>query len=325
MKGTGKALWLLALAAGFVVLGCNKDEGPGDQAPQGVSNEEQAMSYFAKTDEFVMNDEETFADRELLPMNYGTFGKVDAAITPLRFGRFLTSVTTTVTTTIQPGDSVAVAYVKKDMTGVLKIRGINENGDTIQVDKPFNDVAERNILFKRAGRNPVRYWMNWVPVATSLLKGGTVPPNNAIEITKLRLDYANGDSLIVTDPLNYFLRYRWRLLWMGVDKDVPELVPGQEVRLQVTLTSTSPDTDYVALRYGYAGFNRKREQLTLVSQEDNGGTFTRVYETSRLAPVLVHFHRGFFNMGVDAMTKATLFDDAAPYSVSWWGVPYRVF
>ena len=38
----------------------------------------------------------------------------------------------------------------------------------------------------------------------------------------------------------------------------------------------------------------------------------------------MHFHRGFFNMAVDAMTNETLFDDTAPYSVSWWGAPYRV-
>ena len=44
-----------------------------------------------------------------------------------------------------------------------------------------------------------------------------------------------------------------------------------------------------------------------------------------MAPQYVHFHRGFFHMGIDAITRATLMDDVAPYSVSWWGIPYRVF
>jgi hypothetical protein len=30
-------------------------------------------------------------------------------------------------------------------------------------------------------------------------------------------------------------------------------------------------------------------------------------------------------MGVDVMTKGTLYDDVAPYAANWWGVPYRVF
>jgi len=31
-------------------------------------------------------------------------------------------------------------------------------------------------------------------------------------------------------------------------------------------------------------------------------------------------------MGVDVMTRATLYsDDVNSYAVNWWGVPYRVF
>ena len=83
------------------------------------------MQYFAKNDEFVANDEETFADKAVETFDYGTFGKVDAAITPLRWGRFVTSVTRTVTTTIQPGDTIAIAVVDKNIIGTLKIRGLN--------------------------------------------------------------------------------------------------------------------------------------------------------------------------------------------------------
>ena len=54
------------------------------------------------------------------------------------------------------------------------------------------------------------------------------------------------------------------------------------------------------------------------------GTYTRVYEVSRTVPLFMHANRGYFHMGIDAMTKATLFDDVAPYAVSWWGIPYKV-
>ena len=73
------------------------------------------------------------------------------------------------------------------------------------------------------------------------------------------------------------------------------------------------------------GLNWKRFPMTMVEEVNNGGVYTRVYETTRKRPVFMHFHRGWFTMGIDAVTHETLFDDQAPYSASWWGVPYRVF
>jgi len=326
MKRSTMVLMAAVMMAGVLVTGCKKDSGPEEAAPVGVTNEEQAMQYFAKNDEFVANDEETFADKSIESFDYGTFGKVDAAITPLRWGRFVSSVTRTVTTTVQPGDTIATAVVDKNITGVLKIRGVNGAGDTVTIEKPFNDVSKRNVIFKRVNRNTDKFWLNWVPVATSLVEGGTASPNNQIEITKLVLYTSALDTITITDPTAYFLRYRWLKLFNGGRKDVPEFLAGQSLKLQVTVVSASADTDFVALRYGVSGNNHKRVRLALVSEVNNGnGTYTRVFEIARTAPQFVHFHRGWFHMGIDAVTRATLMDDVAPYSVSWWGVPYRVF
>ena len=326
MKRTTMVLMAAVMLTGVLVTGCKKDNGPDEAALVGVTNEEQAMQYFAKNDEFVANDEETFADKSIESFDYGTFGKVDAAITPLRWGRFVTSVTRTVTTTIQPGDTIAIAMVDKSISGTLKIRGVNGTGDTVTIEKPFNDLSKRNVIFKRVNRSTDRFWLNWVPVATSLVEGGTASPNNQIEITKLVLYVSTTDTITITDPNAYFLRYRWLKLFNGGRKDVPEFLAGQTLKLQVTVVSASADTDFVALRYGVSGNNHKRVRLALASEVNNGdGTYTRVFEIARTAPQFVHFHRGWFHMGIDAVTRATLMDDAAPYSVSWWGVPYRVF
>jgi hypothetical protein len=282
------------------------------------------MQYFAANDEFVQNTEQTFGDAQEQPFEYGTFGKIAADITPLRFGRRITSVTTTVTITRQPGDSIAIAYVVKDITGQLRIRALDGNGDTILVNKPFQDRATRNVIFKRIDRNPRRYWLNWVPVATSLVEGGTlgVTPPDSISLAQLDFFLPNGDTITVTDPNSYYLRYRWLHRYMGGRKDVPELAGGDSVMLRATLVSSSPDTDLVALRYGFGPLHSRRVRMMLVSETNNGnGTYTRVYERSWR----VHFHPGFFHAGVDCLTRDTLFDDVAPYSVSWWGVPYRVF
>jgi hypothetical protein len=277
----------------------------------------------AVADEFVANDEVTFADQGIETLDYGTFGKIDAAITPLRWGRFVTAVTRTVTTTVQPGDTIAIAHVEKLVTGTLRIQGKTGVGDTVIVSKPFTDKSVRNVIFKRVAKDVTRFWKNWLPVATSLVDGGTfpVPATDAIDLVKLQFFTAKGDTITVTDPANYFLRYRWLKIFNGGRKDCPELIAGEKILVRATVVSASADTDVVALRYGFGFMQRRRQHMTLVSEVKNpDNTYTREYESSWY----VHFHRGFFNAGVDAITKGTLFDDTKPYSVSWWGIPYRV-
>jgi len=324
MKNSLAVLWGILALVGMLVSGCAKDStGPGDDnAPSGVTNEQSARVYYATNDEFVQNDVVTFDDQEVAPTDYGTFGKIDAAITPLRWGRFVTQVVRTVTDTIQPGDTIAFVHVHKEINGVFKIRGINGAGDTVLVEKPFTDNSDRNIIFKRVGHETRRFWLNWLPVATSLVDGGTIPPNNSIDITKVEMFLPNGDTITVTDPLNYYLRYRWMPMFHGGRKDLPQLDPSARIVVQATVVSASPDTDLVALRYGVGTFQKRRFRMQLISEVNNGnGTYTRVYQ----GPFFVHFHRGFFHAGVDAITRGTLFDDATPYSASWWGIPYRVF
>ena len=328
MKKSAAVILMMSAVVGALIIGCTKSDGtgPGDQAPAGITNEQQAMNYYAASDAFVTNDEVTFADQTVEATNYGTFGKIDGAVTPLRWGRFVTSVSKTITTTVQPGDSISVVNIDKTVTGTLKIKARTGAGDTTTIQKPFADHSVRNIVFMRVGKNPRLFWMNWIPVASTLVSGNTLPPNDKIQLTQLRVFFANGDSITVTDPANYYLRYSWLKLFHGGRKDVPDLIAGQPLKLQATVMSTSPDTDIVALRFGVDILHKKRVQLAIVSETKNGdGTYTRVFETAPASPQFVHFHKGYFNLGVDALTKATLFDDSAPYSVSWWGVPYRVY
>lgn len=322
MKRHLALLWTIPAMVGMLVVGCNKNtNGPEeDIAPPGVTDERSAIVYQAVNDEFVKNDEETFADQEVQPTDYGLLGKVNAEIIPLRWGRFITSVTRTVTVTIEPGDTIAIAHVHKIINGVLKIRAINTNGDTILVEKPFSDESDRNVVFRRVLRGP-RFWRNWIPVATSLVAGGT--PNGDISITQLQF-ITRRDTLTITDPLNFYLRYRWLRSLYGNrdlfhrDRDVVELNSRDSVTVRVTLTSTSPDTDLVALRFGFNSFFKSRAKMFLVSQNGN----VKVYERT----FYVHPRPGHFHAAVEAATKATLFDDnPSAYSVSWWGVPYRVF
>ncbi len=324
MQKSMKFLWMLLAIAGLFVAGCKKDDiitPPGDQVPAGVTNEATAMKSMAVNDAFVRNDEQTFNDGEFGSQNSGNFENDSDHVMPLRFGRFITSVTRTVTLTVDSSDTVATALIEKDIIGVFKIKGLNGPTDTVVVEKPFNDKSTRKVIFVRVGRDSTQFWKNWRPVATSLVAGGTAPPNDSVKIQKVEVFLPNGDTLAVSDPTNYFLRYKWLGEWHHGRKDLPVLLPGQNLLTRVTVTSGSADTDLVTLRFGCDEFHRRRTAFHIVSETNNGdGTYTRVFEKNWTA----HVHPGYFNAGVEAMTRGTVYDVAAAYSVSWWAIPYRV-
>ncbi|HTR99887.1 MAG TPA: hypothetical protein VML00_09055 [Bacteroidota bacterium] len=311
---------MLALG-GLFIAGCTKhDGGPVDASSTNV-NQLQQIQTQALADPFVQNDQATFADQSPQPTDYGTLGKIDAPITPLRWARIISGVSRTVTTTILPGDTMAVAHIVKTITGTFKVKTIIDSVDTV-IAKPFTDVATRNLLFRKVNLADTSVW--W-PAATSLIDGGTnpAPANNQIAITEVQV-FAPTDTITITDPSTFYLRYGWRPFHDGERFDCPQFHGGDKVVVQATVVSASVDTDLVALRYGF-GFNiafGRRQHMNLISETKNtDGTYTRVYQATWYA----HFFTGFFNAGVDAITRGTLYDDSLPYSASWWGVPYRVF
>jgi hypothetical protein len=236
-------------------------------------------------------------------------------------------VAITTTMTIEDGDSLAKVQVDKNVTGTFMVVGKYNEDDTttVTIEKPFTDHSVRNVIFKRVGRETSRFWLNWIPVATSLVDGKTVnpPADQDVNITELLLVKPNGETITVTEPIETYLRYRWRNLRDSRTKaDVPELSAGDMFSVKATVVSASSDAEYVILRYGSSPTSRTRKAMTLLSETDNGdGTFTRVFELN----AEVNHHPGFFHAGVVVLSGKTLTDDdTASYSVNWWGMPYRV-
>ncbi len=317
----------LLLTAGLVITGCNKDNNAtspdaSGQAPAGVTNEQSAMQYFAANDEFVTNDEKAFADNTVAPTDYNdAFQKTHAAITPLRWGRFITSQTRT-TTVVFTNDTMSVVHVDRIISGLLKIKTTIGGTDTT-IAKAFTDTSGRNVIFRRVASDARRFWLNWVPVATTLVNGLTnpQPAGNAILITQVMIN-GGGDTITITDPEATWLRYKWLNIFHGGRADVPQLAAGDSIFVTATVKSQSADTDVVVLRHGFGSLRFGRNRMTLISQTgpDGDGFYTKIYQ-KHIQPRL---GLGSLNVGVDALTRGTLYDDTAPYSVSWWGIPYRM-
>jgi hypothetical protein len=310
------------LVVGMFVTGCNRStNGPEDENPPvGVTNEQTARANLATNDAFVQNDIQAIADAEVNATDYGTFGQIESEITPLRWGRFIQNVNISVTRdSVLPGDSIAIVHVHKVITGTLKIKAVTQVNDTVTIEKPFVDQSDRNIIFKRFARNTRRYWLNWLPVGISLVAGETISPNN-INVTKLEVMTAL-DTITITDPLDFYFRFPWRRIASIGRRDLSDYVGDARVTVRATVVSTSPDTDLVALRFGSDGFyHHRRLRMHCTSRTQVGNLYEGVFE----AQAIMHVFPGSFHLAVDALTRETLFDDQAPYSVSWWGFPYRV-
>jgi len=329
MKQTVFSLLAFAGLAMLGLAGCSDSalEPSSSIAPPGVTNESEALQYYARMDEFVTNENQTFSDESLEATDYGTFGRVGQSVIPVMWGRFVDNVSVTSAPNFEAGDSIANVLVEKEINGTLRILAkYGENDTTMHlIEKPFTDHSARNIVFRRVGRETDRFWLNWIPVATSLVSGETAKPPAGLDITIMQLEFEkpNGEIITITDPLAFYLRYAWRnMRLMRARWDVPELSMGESFRVRATVVSASADTDLVVLRYGFSPVARRRMLMDLVSETPNeDGTFTRVFEQV----AAINHHPGSFHAGVVAMARKTLYDDdPANYSVSWWGVPYRV-
>jgi hypothetical protein len=325
--------WFLLFGAplilGMGIVGCADNSlNPSDGAPPvGVTNEVEALNYYAVSDEFVVNEDQAAVDRALEPIDVGTIGIMDGPIIPVTWGRFVEKVDVTTSAEVGTGDSLATVKVEKDITGTLRIMAKRSEDDTTMflVEKPFSDHSVRNVIFRRVGRETERFWLNWIPVSTSLVDGKTVAPpaDQDVNLTELELVKPNGDIITITEPTDVYLRYRWRnLRFSDAQADVPEMSKGDNFTVRATIVSSSVDTDLVALRYGVSPVSKRKVPMTILSETDNGdGTYTRVFEVT--ADV---FHQpGFFHATVVVASKKTLNDDdISSYSVNWWGMPYRV-
>lgn len=306
--------WLfLALIGALVMVGCDEQDSE-IIAPESDSEEAYFQSVITN-DPFFTSEEASLNDGSALPPDYSDFmGKVSTEIYPFRFGRLIESVNRNVQFE-RIDDTLVVATITKTIVGKFLVAASYSDTASVPdtlIRKPFTSTSVREMKFFRIGRFREHH-RNWRFKAISLVEGGT--NTSEIDITQLKLELPNGETIIVTSPTDYYLSF-------GNGRGVPIFSPGGEVRLEVTLTSASPDSDMVVLRYGAmpTGLRRHRARLTMVSETQVGSMYERVYEITWRA----HAHVGKFNAHVDAVTRETLYDDVAPVSTSFWGVPYIV-
>lgn len=311
MKKMPFALLLLGLLSAFWFAGCDKKS-----STEPTTSDKDALTSIVADDALFSTDDVLLNDGDpVTTSSMYSLSKTETTIIPRNWGRKIESFNRNVDFAVIT-DTTAQATVTHTMTGFLWIRAKYSSTDTAvtTIKKPFTETTTRIVKFLRIARtdNPKR---NWKISEMSAVKGGTT--GSQITINEIRF-YAGDDTVIVTDPNNTFLKFA-----QGRGRFVPQLTvdPNTPLRIQVTVTSSAPDSDIVTAHRPLWYVNKwiYRAPMALISSTPNGnGTFTRVYE---------HSWRGVWmgrhNLLVSALTRSSIFDDdPTKLSSQIWGVPF---
>lgn len=299
----------------FALTGCSEESIGTDP---GAATDDQALQELATEDSSAQSFEENYDDAGT---HFFLNTAVQGNIYPIKIGRRINSVSRQFSRQIT-GDSAYVTMTST-YTGVFIIEASYEpvtpgdttvTADTV-IQKPFTSVIVRNMVFVRinSSNNPR---LNWKLVKISLPAGGTSSDN--IIINKAVLTFANGDSLVITNPNEFFLSRNPS----GVMRGIPVVLRNTVVRLRVEIYSAYADDDFVTLTHSanLRGFFRVKRRLELISSEVSGSGYAKVYEHSFLAGNA----QGHFHAVIDATPRGVLFDSAAQFETKVWGIPYFV-
>jgi hypothetical protein len=290
---------VLLMALGLAA-GCGKSGAPLEPAagPGPSAADEAALSTeAARQPEFVEDGFYESPDQVPLALSSqpGT-SALQAAIEPIAFWRAIYHVERRFEFAFADTDSTGrpttgIMTIHKFLAGTFNILVPDTSGgfERTVIRKRLADHWVRRLLFKRVW-NPEHERALWRLAAASGVK--VTSRGHTTEILSLRIEGSGRDSTI-TDPLAFF-RLRGLL----------RLDPASEVR--VTVTTTRPD-DIVLL---LAREHRRR----LHPNGDN--TYSGVFRVPEML--------GVRHVGVNALSRGTLYDDEAPYDSQAWIIPYLV-
>lgn len=310
MRARLRPALVLLLAVGLLA-GCGKSnesitslENPG--APSAAAEQREVSAVLAATPDLV--DDGEFERPDEFSMTLGS-PEALAAIRPLRWWRVIHDVErrfefafADTDTTGRP--TTAVVTIHKHLRGTFNIAatapppppgeaesmGPMPPPDSIRiVRKPLADHWVRRVLLKR-----VRLTPEGAPVWRAVASSGVdvVSRGATTDIKRLRVQAGPLDTT-VTDPLAFW----WLRRMIRVHADSPVLLTVE--------TGRADDVVVLMSRGGRAPF-----------RNNGDGTYSGVWRAPYLA--------GIRHVGVNALSRGTLFDDSAPYDSEAWILPYLV-
>jgi hypothetical protein len=304
-----------------VLAGCSK-KAPTSAVPSGTTGAEQAKIAAALATQPALLDDGVSDSGDIMPVSLTLAGGAlpASAIQPLRFWRTITSRERTFEFSFADTDSTgkptsAVVVIHTTLKGRFNILVGVPGTDSTPMDstlrtihKPLEDESVRRVLLRRVTRKDGWHHEDgdegdepgeeddhesaWKIVGTSLAR--VTSPGAVTHIQSVRLQSGTIDTTI-TDPLSFF---RLRRLPCIAAQDT------------VVVTVTTLRNDDVVV------FASPRRHFRFHNNGDN--TYTGVWRTG------LFFH-GLNQVGVNALSNGTVFDDVAPYDSDAWVLPHTFF
>ncbi len=219
-------------------------------------------------------------------------------------------------------DTTATAYIYTKIKGIFVVHKAELVGDSVSIsryEKPMTHEVERVVHLKKV-RDTEHPRLNWKIQDISMRNGSS--PNATVEIVEMDVLPSDQDSVVVTDPLSYFMNGTNMFLF-------PRFT---EVKVRVTVKNTSavpmvyPEgteaTEMVRLHYGRNRLgNFARKPFTWVGKDDLGNN---VYEGSwTVMQIPAMRHHAVIDV-IDNGTVLSSDNEAYPYNSNTWSTPYMV-
>ena len=281
-------------------------------------SDKEALEKIVDEDESLQSFDANYDEQEAMDF---VLGKTAEEIYPVRVGQKMHLVQRNLELTFE-GDE-AFGTLTKTFEGVLFIVAASEPIDVpideIDLDvyeKSFSTVITRNLKFVKVD-NTEDPRKNWKLVAISLPVGGTL--DNNIEIESVTIYLPDGESIIITEPLEYFLSRG-----PSLERLVPTLAQFETVGVEVNIKSIYPEVDYVTLTHGALRVRKniraKRRFSYVEDYQDHDGYYYRTYK----GEWVVNQFKGFKHAVINAFPWGVIKDSVAPVESSSWGIPYIV-
>ena len=281
----------LSLVLGAVLAsGCSKSSNPVAPAPP--SDQSQVDATLTAAASLVEDGlAESSIQGSATALSRATV--VQAGIAPYRWWQNVTNVTRTWTLAFSNTDQTGhpnqcIATLNEHITGSLVIVPLSDT--TSRITKPLDKTLTRQVMLDRLLIGGIHVW-KVVEVTGAHVQ--TLAPNNTSHIVSIHV-VASGVDTTLTNPLQFFsLRH------------VIRFATSDSVHLTVT-TSRTDDPVFIHLN----GIYRWRLRNNL------DGTYSTAWQTSAWG--------GWRHFGIQIMTHASLYDDAAPFDTEAWHFPFRV-
>jgi hypothetical protein len=281
-------------------------------------SDKEALEKIVDEDESIQSFDVNYDEEEAMDF---VLGKTAEEIYPVRVGQKMHLVQRNLELTFE-GDE-AFGTLTKTFEGVLFIVASSEPIDVpldeIDLDvyeKSFSTVITRNLKFVKVN-NTQDPRKNWKLDAISLPVGGTLDEN--IEIESVTIYLPEGESIIISDPLEYFLSRG-----PSFERLVPTLTQFETVGVEVNIKSIYPEVDYVTLTHGALrdrkNVRAKRRFAYVEDYMEYNGYYYRTYK----GEWVVNQFKGFKHAVINAFPWGVIKDSVAPVETSSWGIPYIV-